>query len=55
MVKPLRDCEDVYGRRVTVTIRGITVPLVPVDILAQMKREAGRPEDLLDLKALTGC
>ena len=52
MVKPLRNFRAVYARRVTVTIQGIKVPLIPVDLLAQMKREAGRPEDLLDLKAL---
>ena len=32
--------------------RRIPAPMIPVDLLAQMKREAGRPEDLLGLKAL---
>lgn len=52
MVQPLRNFDNAYGRRVTVKIHGVSVPLVPVDLLAQMKSEAGRPEDLLDLKAL---
>ena len=52
MVKPLRNFDEAYTRRVSVKIQGVEVPLVPVDLLAHMKREAGRPEDLLDLKAL---
>lgn len=52
MVKPLPSFGEAYARRVTVTIHGIDVPLVPLDLLERMKREAGRPEDLLDLKAL---
>ncbi|MBI3319188.1 MAG: hypothetical protein HYZ89_01180 [Candidatus Omnitrophica bacterium] len=52
MVKPLRSFKEAYGRRVMTTVQGVPVPLIPVDLLAQMKREAGRPEDLLDLKAL---
>ncbi len=52
MVKPLRDFDDAYARRVTVMIHGVAVPLIPIDLLERLKREAGRPEDLLDLKAL---
>lgn len=52
MVKPLKKFKEAYERRVMTTIQGVPVPLVPVDLLAQMKREAGRAEDLLDLKAL---
>ncbi len=52
MVKPLPRFEDVYGRRTIVKAGSISIPLVPVDVLARMKREAGRPEDLLDLRYL---
>ena len=52
MVKPLRSFNEAHRRRVTVKIHDVVVPLVPVDLLAEMKRNAGRPEDLLDLKAL---
>jgi len=52
MVKPLKNFQEAYEQRVMTTIQGVPVPLIPVDLLAQMKREAGRAEDLLDLKAL---
>lgn len=52
MVKPLANFNTAYAQRVIATIHGVEVPLIPVSLLAQMKREAGRPEDLLDLKAL---
>ena len=52
MVKPLANFREAYARRATTTIHDIPVPLIPLDLLSQMKRETGRPEDLLDLKAL---
>ncbi len=52
MVKPLAQFDRVYGRRVTVRAKGVSIPLVPVDVLLRMKREAGRPEDLFDIAQL---
>lgn len=36
----------------TVTIHGVKVPLVNIKSLIAMKRDAGRPQDLEDIKAL---
>lgn len=52
MVTPLRNFDQVYRRRVTVQAHGVSVPLVPVHLLVQMKQAAGRPEDILDIRAL---
>jgi len=52
MVKPFASFPQTYRRRVTVRVRGVSIPLAPVDVLVRMKQEAGRPEDLLDVKAL---
>ncbi|MBI3996181.1 MAG: hypothetical protein HY352_00835 [Candidatus Omnitrophica bacterium] len=52
MVEPLKDFEAVYRRRKVAALRGIPVPLIPVKELAQMKRKAGRPQDLQDVQDL---
>ena len=52
MVKPMKDFDQAYSRRVTMRANDISVPLMPIDVLVRMKQEAGRPEDLLDLAAL---
>ena len=52
MVKPLANFDRAYAQRVTATVHHVPVPLIPVHLLAWMKREAGRPEDLRDLQAL---
>ncbi len=44
--------EDVWTRRVLVPIEGVTVPCASLEHLIDMKRAAGRPGDLEDLKAL---
>jgi hypothetical protein len=52
MVKPLLGFAQAYKRRVIVKASGIAVPLAPVDVLVTLKRQAGRPEDLFDLREL---
>lgn len=52
MVTPLKNFEAVYRRRTTATLRGVPVPLIPVNELARMKRRAGRPQDLQDVQDL---
>ena len=52
MVKPLPDFNSVYQRRVTARTWNTTVPLAPLDVLIRMKEEAGREEDVRDVKAL---
>ena len=52
MVEPLKNFEAVYRRRKIATLRGVPVPLVPVNELARMKRKAGRPQDLQDIQDL---
>ena len=52
MVEPLKNFEAVYRRRTMVTLRGVPVPLIPVKELVQMKRKAGRPQDLQDVQDL---
>ena len=52
MVEPLHNFEAIHGRRTVVTLRGVLVPLIPVDELARMKRKAARPQDLQDVHDL---
>ncbi len=48
----MKDFEAVYRRRKMATLRGVPVPLIPVNELARMKRKAGRPQDLQDVQDL---
>ena len=48
------DFEDAWKRRVEAQIGGETVPIVPLAELLAMKREAGRPKDLEDIRVLEG-
>ena len=52
MVEPLKDFDAVYRRRKTAVLRGVPVPLIPVNELARMKRKAGRLQDLQDVQDL---
>ena len=52
MVEPLKNFEAVYRRRTVATLRGIPVPLIPVSELVRMKRKAGRPQDVQDVRDL---
>lgn len=52
MVNPAKNFGALYRRRKTVTLRGVSVPLMPVNELAQMKRRAARPQDLQDVQDL---
>ena len=52
MVEPLKDFDAVYRRRKVATLRGVRVPLIPVNELARMKQKAGRLQDLQDVRDL---
>ncbi len=52
MVSPPKNFEALYRGRKLVTLRGVYVPLMPVGELAEMKRRAGRPQDLQDVQDL---
>ena len=52
MVKPLADFNDAYRRRVIKRAWGVSIPVVPLDVLRRLKKAAGRPQDLLDLGEL---
>jgi len=52
MVNPAKNFTALYRRRKTVILRGVSVPLIPVNELARMKRRAGRPQDLQDVQDL---
>lgn len=52
MVEPLKDFDALYRTRKQVILRGIPVPLIPVNELARMKRRAGRLQDLQDVQDL---
>ncbi len=52
MVKPLADFNDAYRRRVIKQAWGVSIPVVPLNILKQLKKAAGRPQDVFDLGAL---
>lgn len=47
------DFEDAWKRRLESTISGVMVPIVPLSELLAMKREAGRPKDLDDIRVLS--
>ena len=52
MVNPAKNFDALYRKRKIVALRGVSVPLMPVNELARMKRRAGRPQDLQDLQDL---
>ena len=52
MVEPLEDFARVYRRRVMARAGGVSIPLIPVDVLMALKQKAGRPQDLLDIANL---
>ena len=52
MVNPAKNFDALYRKRTVITLRGVRVPLMPVDELAKMKRRAGRPQDLQDVQDL---
>ncbi|MBI3083345.1 MAG: hypothetical protein HYY90_03170 [Candidatus Omnitrophica bacterium] len=52
MVTPLENFEAFYQKRTMASLRGVPVPLIPVNELARMKRKAGRPQDLQDVQDL---
>lgn len=50
---PGLDFAAAYEARVISTVGGVSVPFVSLKHLIQAKRAAGRPQDLLDVEALT--
>lgn len=52
MVEPAKDFDALYRRRKIAPLRGVPVPLMPVNELAKMKRKAGRLQDLQDVQDL---
>jgi len=46
------DFDAATARRVTIEVEGVAVHLVSLDDLIASKKEAGRPKDLEDVKAL---
>jgi hypothetical protein len=46
--------DDAWGRRVVLEIDGIAVPFIGREDLIENKRVAGRPQDIADVKRLTG-
>jgi hypothetical protein len=47
------DFTEAYRRRNTVRFENTAIPLVPLDILIEMKRDTGRPQDRADVFYLT--
>lgn len=52
MVKPLRNFQQVYKRRVEVHDQGVTIPLMPIPQLIQTKTRTGRVKDQEDIEYL---
>jgi len=52
MVEPAKNFDALYRRRKIAPLRGVPVPLMPVNDLAKMKRKAGRLQDLQDVRDL---
>lgn len=46
------DFEDAWKRRLEGNIGGVTIPIVPLAELLTMKKEAGRPKDIEDIRVL---
>jgi hypothetical protein len=44
---------ELHGRALVVELAGFEVPVAGLDDLVRMKRAAGRPQDLIDIGALT--
>lgn len=51
-VDPPIEFSGAWRRRKWVSVAGLTVPIVSIQDLVQMKRKAGREQDLSDVKAL---
>jgi hypothetical protein len=51
---PGGDFDAAWASRDTMSIRGVSVPVVDRVELARLKRASGRPQDLLDAQLLTG-
>jgi hypothetical protein len=45
--------DDLRSRALVVDLEGIQIPVAGVDDLIRMKRAAGRPQDVIDIGALT--
>lgn len=52
MVKPLRNFQQVYQRRVEVRDQGVTIPLMPISELIRTKTRTGRQKDKEDIEYL---
>ncbi len=52
MVEPLKQFDLLYQQRTVMEVRGVPIPLLPVEALATLKRAAGRPQDLQDVEDL---
>lgn len=53
MVKHVGNFRHLYGKRTHAVLNKVRIPLVPRDHLLRMKRIAGRPQDLEDIRDLT--
>ena len=51
-LEPPMDFDRLWGRSVLVTMRGVPVRVASLDDLIELKRRAGRPEDVADADAL---
>lgn len=52
MVRPPRDFDGLYRRRMMVRHQGVAVPVIPLGALITMKARAGRAQDLEDVAYL---
>ena len=52
LVEPLRNFDQTYRRRVIARAGGLSIPLVPIDVLIRLKEKAGRPQDVWDVAEL---
>jgi predicted nucleotidyltransferase len=48
-----RSFDELRGRALVVELAGVEIPVAGLDDLVRMKRAAGRPQDLIDIGALT--
>jgi len=52
MVRPPHNFQELYQHRAIVKVGGVSIPLMPAKALVQMKRKAGRLQDLQDISDL---
>ena len=52
MIHEPLDYRTLHARAVRMELRGLSIPVAAIDDLIALKQQAGRPQDLEDIRAL---